>query len=336
MTRADTAGVEGQSITDCRSDRRSATRENTAAILMYHRVAELSPDTYNLCVRPADFRDHVAHLRQHYEPMSLDDLLIASRSDRLPERAVVLTFDDGYLDALEHASPILSEFDVPATFFINTNRLAEVHEFWWDTLERIFLSGLPVPAAMDLADTSGLSLPTVTTVERQAAHETIRRRLYSASARERDEQLQHVIEWSGLELPPRQSHRPLLADEVRQLAQRPRHSIGAHTTNHLSLPSQSEHVQRVEILESKERLEAIAALPITSFSYPYGEFDNVTADLVRTAGFTCAVTVQPAMVSAGTDPFRFPRFEIRGVPVGEFAATLDCIFAATDHGFTAG
>jgi hypothetical protein len=80
-----------------------------AVILLYHRIAELSLDPYGLAVGPAEFRTQMAYLARVYRPMRLDDLVWAAREGSLPERAVAVTFDDGYLDNLEVASPILVE-----------------------------------------------------------------------------------------------------------------------------------------------------------------------------------------------------------------------------------
>ena len=79
------------------------------------------------------------YIRRECSPIGLEDLVHAAASGRIPERAVAVTLDDGYLDALTTASPILDELGVPATFFVNTDRLTEEHERWWDILERMFL-----------------------------------------------------------------------------------------------------------------------------------------------------------------------------------------------------
>ena len=78
-------------------------------------------------------------LARDYSPISLEDLVRAAASGRIPERAVAVTLDDGYLDALTAASPILSALGIPATFFVNSGRLNEAHERSWDVLERLNL-----------------------------------------------------------------------------------------------------------------------------------------------------------------------------------------------------
>src|SRR4029077_6767892 len=108
----------------------------------YHRIAELTPDSHAVCTPPDIFREHMSFIRHEFSPISLDDLIQAAASGAIPERAVAVTLDDGYLDALTTASPILTALGVPATFFINSDRLGHEHEKWWALLHR-----LPLPAS---------------------------------------------------------------------------------------------------------------------------------------------------------------------------------------------
>jgi peptidoglycan/xylan/chitin deacetylase (PgdA/CDA1 family) len=89
-------------------------------ILMYHKV---SPHADNPpCVPPSLFREQMEHVRACANPVSVDDYLAARRGERpLPPRSVLVTFDDGYRDTLEHAAPILSALGIPAVLFTPTS-----------------------------------------------------------------------------------------------------------------------------------------------------------------------------------------------------------------------
>ena len=119
-------------------------------ILMYHRIASVPSDVYGMTVTPEQFRMHMEVLRQHYIPLSLDELVDAARSGDIPETAVAITFDDGYVDNLTTASPILVEAGLPATFFLTTEGLDQPTEYWWNVTERIFFSDRPIPSSLDL------------------------------------------------------------------------------------------------------------------------------------------------------------------------------------------
>ena len=96
----------------------AAVRSHRAANPAIDRIAHPTPDSHALCTPPDEFRAHMTWLRRHCLPMALD-ALVAAAAGCIPERAVAVTLDDGYLDAFA-ASDILLAADVPATFFVNS------------------------------------------------------------------------------------------------------------------------------------------------------------------------------------------------------------------------
>jgi len=110
-----------------------------AAILLYHRVANEALDPQLLCVSPKHFDEHLQVLRKRYRPTTLKTLAARYRFGMAPDRAAVVTFDDGYADNMLEASPILDRNDVPATVFVAAGFVKQASEYWWDTLQRVFL-----------------------------------------------------------------------------------------------------------------------------------------------------------------------------------------------------
>jgi hypothetical protein len=66
--------------------------------------------------------------------------------------------------------------------------------------------------------------------------------------------------------------------------------IGSHTINHLSLPNQTLAVQRDEIIKSKKILEDKLGVSVTSFAYPYGNYNDSLVNIVKEAGYTNATS----------------------------------------------
>ena len=304
-------------------------RNLPAAILAYHRVASLTPDSHALCTPPEVFREHMAYLRDNFSPIGLEDLVRAAASGRIPERAVAVTLDDGYLDALTVASPILTELGVPATFFVNTDRLDEEHERWWDVLERVFLSESALPAVLVLTVAGqNLRLPTATAARRADALEFLNRIAWPLDANARAGLARDVLAWSGTDRSPRDTHRVLTGAEVRELAGRPGHTIGAHTTHHLALTTQPRETQRMEVADHKVELERVLQRPVHLFSYPCGDVDAGTLTIVSEAGFRAAVTVEAGLVRAGVNRLLLPRQEIGARQCADFPSSLREIFEA--------
>ena len=48
----------------------------------------------------------------------------------MPKRVVTITYDDGYVDNLSHAGPVLEKVENPATVFVTTGYVDSNHEFW--------------------------------------------------------------------------------------------------------------------------------------------------------------------------------------------------------------
>jgi glycosyltransferase involved in cell wall biosynthesis/peptidoglycan/xylan/chitin deacetylase (PgdA/CDA1 family) len=303
------------------------TCPESAAMLMYHHVARLEPDPRGLCLEPADFRRHMEHLRRHYRPMPLEELARAVATGRIPPRAIAVTIDDGYLDALTQASPILLDTGVPATFFVNSAGFDEAPELLGDVLDRIFLAPGALPAVLELEiHGERTSRPTVTADARQAAARWIREMTFPASAAARDAVMRRVVEWSGLDLPPRPTHRRLTARELAGLAARPGHAIGSHTVHHLALPFHDRTTQRREIEDDRARLEGVIGRRVTTFAYPYGEFSAATVEIVRASGFVAAVTCRETLAVGGGDPLLLPRLEVRPADGAGLARRLDTLF----------
>ena len=289
-------------------------------ILMYHCVATPPADPGGPSVAPAAFRAQMAYLRREYHPMPLEDLARAVAAGTIPERAVAVTVDDGYLDALEVASPILVEYEIPATFFITTRHVDDEGEFWWDTLGRILLTGDDLPPVIDVVvNGARWRSATATPTDRDAARTAIAQRLIRTSAGERDRVVQRLTEWAGVKSLPRPGHRPMLRHEIATLGARPGHTIGAHGVDHLFLPSQPHRIQVQEIEASKACLEEILGRPVLAFSYPHGGCDAETIKVVRDAGFACAVTTTIEPIERVTDVMRLPRHEIDGRDPARFS-----------------
>lgn len=90
-------------------------------VLMYHRIATpASTWERSYCVAPALFRKHVHALHAAgWKACSLRAFIdwLDGRTP-LPERSLLMTFDDGFADAYEHAAPVLRELGWPAVMFL--------------------------------------------------------------------------------------------------------------------------------------------------------------------------------------------------------------------------
>jgi len=185
----------------------------TGAVLMYHRVAEPAFDPHGLCVSVGEFRGQMQYLRDAgYRVMPLQDLVQAAASNQLDGRSVAVTFDDGYLDSLTNAAPILDEYGFPSTFFLVGAALDEPYEFWWDTLDRMFFSGYRLPEKMSVLWSGGrLEYATSSIAQRADTHRHLVEEFYRLDHERKIEAMRALTEWSGIGPRPPGASRPMSA-----------------------------------------------------------------------------------------------------------------------------
>src|SRR5215471_13447477 len=90
------------------------------SILLYHRVLTDVDDLNTWDVTAAVFEGQMQALRANFSPLRLSEAVERLAERSLPERAICVTFDDGYADNADVALPILKHWGVPATFFVST------------------------------------------------------------------------------------------------------------------------------------------------------------------------------------------------------------------------
>ena len=238
---------------------RGAGPQVSGAILMYHRVAVEKADAHRLCVSPERFRQHMQWL--HDRQCDVVPLAELATSPSAGRPRLAITFDDGYLDVLTSAVPILAEFGYPATVFIVGTALDGGREFWWDAIGRALSAETPLPTMLTLGSIPGFTnVPTSTAFDRSAAVDQLNQTFYRLSQPLRAAALEELLSWSAAG-PSKAESRPMTADEVRNLSKMPNMTIGAHTESHVWLPAQAKEVCRQEMTASKRRLERLLGVP---------------------------------------------------------------------------
>ncbi|MFH0936777.1 MAG: polysaccharide deacetylase family protein [Candidatus Daviesbacteria bacterium] len=117
-------------------------------ILMYHYIGE-NPDPKDtarnsISLGPTKFEEEMKYLRDNgYNTITLDTLYPALKDlITLPNKSVILTFDDGYMDFYYNAYPILSKYGLHATVFIPTNLMNQGYYLTWAQIKEMSSSGL--------------------------------------------------------------------------------------------------------------------------------------------------------------------------------------------------
>jgi peptidoglycan/xylan/chitin deacetylase (PgdA/CDA1 family) len=308
---------------------------SSPVILMYHRVAEPACDPWELAVSLDRFEQQMDVLRRVRKPLSMGRFVEGLLGGDLSERAVAVTFDDGYIDNLLNAKPILERHGIPATVFLATGEIGQQHEYWWDELARLILQSdekvdgtisirqklVPVlliardasPAMCDLWRASDPPRS-----DREALYLSIWRQLRILKPADRIDVLRQLrIIFSAC--PPDRRDFPMTEDNVRALTDGGTFSVGSHTVSHPLLSSLHPEERAQEIQQSKTDCESLTGISIEGFAYPYGDCDSTTQRIVRDAGYRWACSTESGPVAlTGFDLFKLPRVQVCNWNVVEF------------------
>lgn len=296
------------------------------AVLCYHRINGPRPDPAQLDTSAAHFAEHLAVLRAHAVPLSLLEFERLRRAGALPERAVAVTFDDGYADNLHTALPLLEEHQVPAEVFVTTAGPAMGDEFWWDGVARACVQAeRPAELTLTADGETRVWKAEVTRGDADAMYGAIAPWLRPKSAEAQRGAARAMLAWAGLDTTTRDSHRPLTVDELQRLAASPLIGIGSHTVTHPMLGRLSRAAQVTECVESRETLRRwLGRAPVT-LAYPFGDGDAVTPEVERTArgaGYTVSLTTVAQAAWRGNRAQAVPRIAMQDWDGAEFARRL--------------
>jgi peptidoglycan/xylan/chitin deacetylase (PgdA/CDA1 family) len=313
-------------------------RRPRAVVLVYHRIEERSLDPWHLMIDPEIFAGQMEMLARDWTPISLSELVEGVGRRQLPERAVAVTFDDGYADNLEVAAPILLEHGIPTTLFVAADLIDAGGPPWWDELAALLLEPARLPTTLALSSGNGnqWSIPRVAADEPGAAVSTqpwearpgtrlrafyeVWLALRELGAPTREAALEEIAEWADV---PRSSGRVLLTwEQLREIAALPGFELGAHTLTHPDLPNCSPEEARAEMAGGADRLRERVGDEVEQFAYPFGAWNQSVARLVGELGFRAAYTTDGNAISWSSSPHALPRVPAEGHAPGDFATML--------------
>lgn len=296
--------------TGCGKLLRLAASWRGVLILNYHRIGESrhSPLDRNLwSATTEEFDQQIRTIVRDFDIISLDELGPALKNRR--SRAVMITFDDGYVDNYIEAFPVLKTHGATATFFITTGFLDVPQVPWWDEIAwMVRTCKLPhIPANPWTGGPIQFDEP-----DRDRA---IRRVLNAYKILEGSSTAEYMRFLAGAletgRAPSYIGHELWMTwPMIREMSQAGM-SFGGHTVNHPILANISPAAQDYEVGECRRRLMREVGKPITAFSYPVGgetSFNMHTREMLRKHGYDWAFTFMGGVVPhQRPDPFALQR-----------------------------
>ncbi|MGS0755986.1 polysaccharide deacetylase family protein [Roseateles sp. GG27B] len=282
--------------------------EARLSILIFHRVLPEPDPLFPGEISAQKFDQICNWLVAWFTVLPLDEAIIRLKNNDLPQRALAITFDDGYADNHDVALPVLKRHGLSATFYVATGFL-DGGRMWNDSvIESFRTSTFPV---IELAGTVAAALGEIKLGDipkRRSAINAAIGAIKYLDPNERLDWVNAITERAGVILPNNLMMSSAQVCGLRDAGMQ----IGAHTVSHPILAKLTRSVAQREIADSKHALEALLGDPVSLFAYPNGklndDFSPESVQIVRELGFCSAVSTTWGAARPATDLFQLPRF----------------------------
>jgi peptidoglycan/xylan/chitin deacetylase (PgdA/CDA1 family) len=276
--------------------------------------------------------DHqLVEIGRSFEYINSDDLVnaVASRKS-LPERACLITFDDGLKEQYQAAVPVLEKRGIQGVFFICTQPLIDAEALTVHKMHRLRVTrppGVFLEQALEVGNKIGLRLD----LEQVDDHAANQQYLYDDQSTKRIKYLlNHVIPFDGYERLIQAMfssefdenefcHEMYMnEDELKTLSTS--HTVGSHAHAHCPLAILSRKELRNNLRRSRTTLERITGKAINLISYPYGGITAVTemvGHVAKETGFVAGFTMERSVNRSLQQPQLLARVSTNDAPGGK-------------------
>ena len=298
-----------------------------ANVVTYHgllpegyRVADTFLD--NTLITIESFRAQLRMLKERYNVISPDRFRgWLHGTEDLPERAVLLTCDDGLLNNLTVMARVLQEEGMQCVFFVTGASLEPAPRMLWYI--ELYLMLMACRIQTFPREWNGIQIPAIEddAILRRSQWLRLIDDLSVFDAMQRGEFLQEAQHWWELALDWKaqylsdsllsQRFQVLSADDLRHLVDTGM-TIGAHTLSHPQLCRQPRDLACREISDCRSRLENCTGRAVWGLAYPFGNPGAVAEREVRLAqeaGYECAFMNVPGRLRE-CNRFSLPRVHV--------------------------
>lgn len=269
-------------------------------ILTFHRVLPLDEhlrihNHQSLEVSPELLENTIRFFQKKgYSILSLDEMLENFDQFSSSKRFVVFTFDDGYIDNLEHALPVCESYNVPMTVYVTSSFPENQAILWWYYLEELVLEH-------EAIDFSWKNINYRYKLDSRQAKELGFYELRSifinttTNEEEKIDLLRILFQDSSFDPYRKVKEVSMTWEQVKHMSQHPLVTIGSHTVSHAALAKLEKQDAHREMVQSRDSIEAFTGEKVHHFCYPFGSRNEAAIrefDIARDAGFKTAVTTR--------------------------------------------
>ena len=287
---------------------------NKAIIIWYHGICD---DDFTMLkgyderhIPKSLFRKQISYLKNKgYQFATMSELVDILRNNKKINKAVVLTFDDGFRNVIENGYPIMQELGAKGCFYLVANLISQQNVLWTDLIEinvrkrpagnfEFVFQGKPIEYA--LSDKKSY----------ENAILDIKKKLRTIPDAQRRDHLKQ-FQSTNTESAPKEFNASTW-DQIRSLDKNILEA-GSHTRHHPNCANLTTDAEfEAELKGSKQDIEKEVGYAVDNFCYPAGSYDERVIEHAKKYGYKSASSIIPGFNDATT-----PIYELRRIPTDE-------------------
>lgn len=303
-------------------------------ISMYHYTRDLKHSRYPE-IKGLDihlFRKQLEYFRDNFHVVRMEQVIEAVKcGESLPENALLLTFDDGYIDNYTYAFPLLQEFGFQGSFFIpgktfTTHQLLDVNKIHY-ILASADIKKLLVDVKEKMDYYRGREYdypPTGELWEQYAVDERfdgketvfVKRMLQTVLPEKLRNRISSDLfeKYVGVTEEQLAYELYMTPEQIRTLKQQGMY-IGIHGYDHYWLGNLSGDQMREDILKALDTMDEFIDRKEWVMNYPYGNFNHDVLDFIQVNGACIGLTTEVRIADLDRDPaLALPRLDCNDFP----------------------
>lgn len=308
---------------------------NKLSVVMYHYTRDFTKSEYpkikGLDIK--DFREQLEFFKENFNVVTMEQVIDCWNSGKeLPSNALILTFDDGYIDNFNVAFPILQEFGFQGSFFIpgktftenklldvnkihyvlaSANNIKEVMDDLIQELNKARYKGHDLPSNQALIDKYAVS-------SRFDDKETIfvKRVLQTAIPEYLRNEITSSLFEKYVSVSEEEFSKNLYMnrDQIKLMKNKGMF-IGLHGYDHYWLGELSELEMKNDIDKMLNVMEEFIDIDSWVLNYPYGNYSDEVISYINKKGCKLGMTTEVGLADSRLhNKFKIPRFDCNDFP----------------------
>ncbi len=304
-------------------------------IVMYHYVRDLKysryPQIKGLDVRL--FEEQLQYIQKNFQPVTMEEVMAAYENgdfSELPERPLLLTFDDGYIDHYTVVYPLLKKYGIQGSFFPNAKAVKEHKLLDVNKIHHI-LATAPldelVKACFDLMNRyrkQGIEIPANEELYRELAVPNrwdpgevifVKRLLQNRLSEDlRGQMATELFErYVGMSEEVFARELYMNRDQIRCMKEGGMF-FGLHGYDHYWLGKMPKEQMEQDIRKALDYFSDVVDSERWVMNYPYGNYNEDVVRFVRANGCRLGLSVEADYADEASDRFALPRFDTNDLP----------------------